>query len=158
MRHFLLILVIAIAGPIFFFKGCSSLVRGTRSNAWPTAEARVYSSKVVMNPGSKGSRHYSPEIRYAFTVDGHEYVSDQVAFSKDWSQAEAVAMKEKHAVGTSMTVHHDPEDPAQSVIISGRSEGGWFMVGISVVMLGIVALNSRSAWLKVREVMDGNLG
>ncbi len=157
MRQILAVFVFAIIGPLFFVKGCSSLILGSRSSGWPAAEARVYASKVSMNPGSKGSRHYFPEIRYAFTVDGHEYVSDQVAFSRNWSQAEAVAMKERHAVGTTMTVRYDPEDPTQSVIVAGRSGDGWFRLGIGLVFIAIVVLNVRGAWLKVRDVMNGNL-
>ena len=90
------------------------------SMGWPAVQGRVLEAYVGRHTDDEGTPVYYPVVRYAYTVAGQEYTSDQIAFgpevasSMDALQAEKTVAR--YPVGSLVTVYYNPEAPQEAVL------------------------------------------
>lgn len=99
--------------------------RARAALAWPAAGGRIVESRVEEKrlPGDRPNVRFAPRITYEYTVDGHTYRSDRIAFAEVfWSLARraAAAKVARYPAGAEVTVYYDPQRPDQAVLERGR--------------------------------------
>ncbi|MEO0914030.1 MAG: DUF3592 domain-containing protein [Pseudomonadota bacterium] len=93
------------------------------SAAWEAAEGRITSAEFTAPvAGSSGWHSFMPE--YTFDVGGQRYTGRRVALYTIAGQAEVQALRERYPVGAAVTVHYDPSDPNEAVLIKAPPPGG----------------------------------
>jgi hypothetical protein len=124
-----------------------NFVYAVLSRRWPHATGTVIVSDLQRSRDSEGEYSYRPEVSYQYSVKGEEFIAtrtrygDRLALS--WP-APAAKMVRRYPVGAVVSVHYDPDEPAEAVlepgvnglILTGAALGGLF------TFLGIVALRS----------------
>jgi len=98
-----------------------SRVRSARASAsWPTAEATINTSSIEKSKQGRRIKHdyFSPDVGYGFQVDGTARNGTRIAWEEFGSRerSEVEAYMQQFAVGTTHTVHYDPEDPSNCVL------------------------------------------
>ncbi|MGB0415075.1 MAG: DUF3592 domain-containing protein, partial [Coraliomargarita sp.] len=105
-------------GALFcWMTGISPLLKSLNSKGWVATDCVIVSSEVESHRGSD-STTYSIEIRFRYTVDGREYVSDRYNFNDANSSGydgKAKVVKQ-YPVGSEQTCWVNPEDPSKAVI------------------------------------------
>ena len=91
--------------------------------------------------GGPGPVLYSPEIRYTYVVDDQRYYSDRVFAddryaNDDLDQHEAIIVR--YPEGEDTEVFYNPQNPGQSVLITGDSPGTelTYTSGIIILIIG----------------------
>jgi len=112
---------------------------------WPTAEGVVIAAEIVRHTGGRrGVPHTEARIQYQYTVDGQSHRNDVLGFHSGSSRfgVSVQSIVAGYAVGTPVTVYHDPDNPRQSVLEPGT--GGVFspiallaLLGVLFIILGI---------------------
>jgi len=110
---------------------------------WPTTQGVVLNRdwRSVRSIGrTSSSWRFEPEIRYAYSVAGRDYVSEDVypATSEQWtSQDELRAyMDEAFPARGPVTVSYDPDEPSRAAIILR----GNYWTAATFFVCGLVAL------------------
>lgn len=89
------------------------------SMGWPAVQGRVLEAYVGHHSDDEDTVYY-PVVRYAYTVAGQEYTSDQIAFgpevasSMDALQAEKTVAR--YPEGSLVTVYYNPDNPQEAVL------------------------------------------
>lgn len=146
-------------------KGWSAQKRMRDSREWPTAEATVLRSAVEVKSewhsrrnGRAGSYQYSPEIAYAYTVEGVWYEGNREDFvtktSSDQSWAEGIVSE--HPVGSTLVVRYDPTNPSESLwsdpTRKGRASLSFVPLGAGAIFMLIgAAIVSAGLWPERRK-------
>ncbi len=134
-------LVMAV-GITFAVIGAIEWDRAAESASWPTAPGVVTESRVVRSAGRAGGRirhRSSAHIEYAFDASGVHRTASRVGFrmgsTSEDSAREVVA---RYPVGTAVTVHYSPEDPALACLEPGTDEWQWvpIVIGAGAVLFG----------------------
>ena len=150
---------------LFVLVGIASLtyatyqtIRALDARHWPTAEAVVLSSDMTTHFDTSdgvsggGGPTFGAAVTYSYSVDGIGYESDRVSFgsysSSDSDHAETILAR--YPVGASVTVHYDPEDPAEAVLEPGYAGGHTI---IFIVGGTFVAVGSLLFWFIARVAM-----
>lgn len=138
-------------GSLFLVAGlavmASAARRGLKQRAtvqWPTVAGSLLSTD--FNRDSKGEGE-SP-LTYKFIVDGKIYRSTRVAFTdrtnmdyNDWVQL-ANGMPDEGEV----TVHYNPDEPGESVLIAGDVEASWEGLEFGALFAGFAAFWMAAWW------------
>jgi len=123
------------------------LRESAQARNWPFAQA------VVTASGSGWVAHhralhlsvwsYEIHMRYAYTVNGHEYTGTRIRFSL-WGPKEnfnplIFTILRKYPAGTRTLVYFDPLDPSHSVLDPSPALADWLAVamGIGLVLIGV---------------------
>ena len=140
--------VICVAGVVGMVFGVRDQILAVSSSSWTGVEAEVVVSRVLAGSRRHGRAYYSPQLEYAYTVDGHGFVGTRISFGPVPSGGDAVPSQvfiARYPVGKRIQVFHDPVDPAQSVITPGPGgndagltiiAGAFLAFGIAVIVLG----------------------
>jgi uncharacterized protein DUF3592 len=120
-----------------------TLVESVGSHRWQTTEGVIIASRVHEEPGVEGLT-YRPKVLYRYSVNGSEHVASRTKFgdgvSLSWSSP-ARQIVRTYPVGTAVTVHYNPADPADAVLEPGVN--GWILSEIAFgVMFALVGLFS----------------
>ena len=84
-------------------------------------------------------------MSYSYAVDGTAYRGDRItAQGEGWR---SVRPSRQYRVGETVSVHHDPIDPAQAVLERGTTWNGVVRVVVAAVALayGVLLLLGRAA-------------
>ena len=116
------------------------------SYSWPTVEGKVQSQDLRVAFKPHGRHHISKEtqlaLSYEYAVAGQTYSGDQYSL---WSQKyddeeESVrSFAKEHQQGMPITVHYNPQNPAQAVLAPGADWSGsvaWLIFGGFLVFIG----------------------
>ena len=127
---YLLFLGIGLAICSFGLRGCYYAGVSTQ---WPVTAGVVTESRLGRSRSGNRST-YSPEIRYAYEVDGQAYRSERVYFSGidlSGDRDTALQITARFAVGRSVDVFYHPRDPSLAVLQPGirRETVFTFVVG-----------------------------
>lgn len=90
------------------------------SESWPVTEA------VVMNSGIKQQENrrdifWAPDIRYRYSSDGQDYISDRFTYDPPMvrSKYNAEKIAKNYKTGSKTKIHYNPDKPGHSVIKAG---------------------------------------
>lgn len=138
MRIFFTIIfpwIFILVGGGILYAGVTNLRRAAASKDWPTAPGKVVVSELDRRRSDKGSSTYSATVVYDYKVDGTDYSANRVSFGSGSSSnpASARTVLNKYKVGTAVSVHYAPKDPALAVLEPGVSTGTMLMPGIGAV-------------------------
>lgn len=111
-----------------------------QAQGWPTVEGRIESARVdsflsrEAGPHQSGAyvsprwqRLYRPDVVYRYTVDGVEYRGTQISPGGRVYATFAQLARQRiqpFRPGARVTVHHDPDNPAQA-LLETKAYGGW---------------------------------
>ena len=118
------------------------------SYSWPKAKGIVQSSEVITS-----GEYYSPEIRYAFQVNGEKYESCNLDLSNIESGDPLPSRRavKRYPKGREVTVYYNPENPNECVLEPGM---GWslllfFGAGAAFLFFGwMVMIVLKKGWIK----------
>jgi hypothetical protein len=116
------IAVLLIGGLFVMIIGASRLRVDLDVRSWPEVSGEVVSS------GIAGSRAVHPNVAYRYNVYGQEYSGvsdlDMPGFGNRNSRLEtAEIIAHEYSPGTTVTVHYNPDDPAESTLSHGLEYG-----------------------------------
>lgn len=138
------IAILMIAGILVMTVGAVRLRVDLDVRSWPTVSGEVVASDVA------GTRAIHPNISYRYQVNGKEYsgVSDigMPGFGNRRSRMEtAETIVHDYPPGTIVTVHYNPDDPAQSTLSHGLEYGPalQIMFGFLLYLGGVFMLPWR---------------
>jgi hypothetical protein len=116
----------------------AGLVETVRSEQFETTPGIVTKSRI--KPGRKG-RTVSFEVQYTYTVNGQRYTGTKYHVQPDLvGNRYWFAAADANPVGTPVTVHYDPDDPATAYLATGfRSDVLlviWCLTPFNLVVVG----------------------
>ena len=127
-----------------WFIACTFYQR-IHAESFATTTGTVTHSEVIRSPGSKGRTNYRPKIHFTYTVLGRQFTSERFHHGEmsggDAKWAEQVT--EDFPKTKSVTVHYDPENPADAVLLTGL-EGSELFLAIFLTPFNCVML---AMWL-----------
>jgi hypothetical protein len=103
---------------------------------WPTTKAKIISSQVA------GVRAFHPNIRYEYQVD-EVYYSDSTDMdlpgfgSKRTRLSDTERIVDENPVGTAITVHYNPDNPAISKVHVHASYSTYLIMTMSAMIYGV---------------------
>lgn len=155
-------LALLIGGAMFAF-GISFVRQANESNAWPSAEGFVRSTRVLRDystTSSSNNASFYVVVTYAYVVDDFTHTSERFSLgrgstaSKNYNtreEAQAYA-SETYPSGTSVTVYYDPTDPNSAVLSNGASFSTYvpIILGIFFLACGIALFYSTRKTYKAQ--------
>jgi hypothetical protein len=87
-------------------------------HAWPTADAQVLRSDVVVDRISQHEQFYSAHIGLLYTVDGKPITTEVTSF-QDQNYNKTRSRADEFSVGSRHEIRYDPHDPLQARIGAG---------------------------------------
>lgn len=136
---YLISTIVVIAGIVFCVLGFGKLPNALASSKWPTADGKVTSSKVFLNPES--TRYYHPEISYQYTVNDLPYTADKLSYhGGSFSKGEAQLKADEYSVGKEVLVYYNPSDPHQAVLERGVAWSNLLFpaIGVGLFVIGLL--------------------
>ena len=103
---------------------------------WPTTDAQILRSDVVVDRISKNEQLYSAHIGLLYTVDGKPITTDLTSF-QDQNYAKTRARANEYVVGSHHEIRYDPRDPMQARIGAGWN-ARFFALPLIVSGVGVV--------------------
>jgi hypothetical protein len=98
--------------------GANDILLGTGSVNWPRTDGTIIRSlPVEVRRGTRWDRE-GIEIKYAYAVDGVEFISDRLWFGAGQQAEENLA---RYRPGQKVTVYYDPSHPSMAVLVPGPS-------------------------------------
>lgn len=134
-----------ILGVFFGVIGTQAWSEHVARTEWATTEGTVTVSKVASHSGENG-RVYGASVQYSFEANGRMMKGDRASFfdwrtsSEEWAQETIADLP----VGETVTVHFDPENPSESVLlVSGETFPAivlLFLLPFQAIGLGLISL------------------
>lgn len=114
--------------------------KAIQTQSWPTTQGTVVSSE-VKKVASKGTHQYQPVVYYYYEIGAETYSSTKYSStgargSSQWANQVISGYPDEATI----TVHYNPTNPKQSVLITGLQYDNYWMTGLSAFFLGVVLL------------------
>jgi hypothetical protein len=117
--------------------------RALETRAWPEAQGTITSSRVSKETrresgsGGRTSISYYPRVAYQYTAEGRSYNGSKINIGgntggMEWLSRRAV---KKYPSGKKVSVHYNPDDPADAVLEAGIAGSSIFMLLMGAVFL-----------------------
>jgi len=142
-------IVPTIAGIAFLLFGCylltqakKSLGNARSSTAWPKTRGTITKMNLFGRRLVDGQEIPAKFLKaeYTYTVSEQQYESDKICFYT-LVYPETTEFAEHHPIGATVDVYYNPNNPAESALITGPREGkensDMFMAGLAITV-GIV--------------------
>jgi hypothetical protein len=118
-----------------------SLTAQVRAAKFPSVEGRITQSKVTSRRGSKNSTSYSPEVTYAYAVNGRAYTGTRIHDgTKNSGRSAAEATVATYLAGSTVRVYYDPASPEYAMLQTGVRGTDVFLIlfltPFNVIMVG----------------------
>ena len=134
---FLLVGTVAFPlGIVVLISGLDDVVHAMRSATWPTTKGKVLTSEVEHTFG-KGP-HFMPVVSFEFQAGGQRYESTTRHFGQHKLRLASSAddVIRSYPIGSEVTVHYDPDEPATAALETSRSDAyravlwalGWLLL------------------------------
>jgi hypothetical protein len=109
-----------------------------RSHAWPVTEGRILSRGIEMM--QTDGRSFTPCLKYAFTVDGKEYVGAQVYRTGRVGRLKDAAQRFVDRLPEAIPVHYNPQNPTEAYLLTEPAGIFWITlcVGIFALIWGLL--------------------
>ncbi|HVO22764.1 MAG TPA: DUF3592 domain-containing protein [Candidatus Margulisiibacteriota bacterium] len=121
-------------GVALFGYALRNLAKDWASRAWPSVEGRIDVVRGVH--GYRGIR--SLQLTYEYSVHGRQYVGTRYSFGWPVGLAGGTNVDrfiKQHPRGSTVRVYHNPNEPAEALIMPGRSLGHLFGFAISLAFV-----------------------
>ena len=109
------------------------------SGKFPSVTGTITHSELQTH-NSKGNTYYTAIIHYIYTVNGHTFAGDRLAFSEDEPTVSELTIANTHPVGSAVQVYYNPGDPNESLLYPGvtNNDLAWvlFLTPFNIVMIG----------------------
>jgi hypothetical protein len=123
-----------------------STARQHRASSFATTEGVVTASEIQARPRGGTPREeqrleFEPRISFSYRVGGRDYVSSAFRYDRRVTRhrGRAAQVVARYPVGSRVTVHYDPRDPADAILEPGTTAAHRWLVGLSAPMLvGVV--------------------
>jgi len=140
--------VVVVTAYGVWFHGGDVVLHGLDQERWRAQEGRVLRSRAYTTKGNKNSTHYHWEVRFAYEVNGREYVADQFRFRGDIPDSKSAvhALAEAYPKDKKVWVYVDPDDPTGAVM--ERSFPVRLFVALMLLWWLSVAIDPRLPWLR----------
>ena len=123
--------------------------KGVRLRSWPSTEGLITRLQIRKQDFQSGHQLYNAAVEYDYTVGGRRYRGDCfMPGGINTMRADDIQVfLRPFAEGTRVRVYHDPQSPADSVLVpelNGSAAFGWMLMGsIALAMAFIFALIPR---------------
>lgn len=128
-------------GVYFLARALTSVYDARQSWHWPSTPGWIADSLVHEQSGVDGPV-FGVQIRYVYTVAGHEYVGNRASFAnfmQSSGRGRAERFVRRFPKGASVNVYHDPDEPNESVLVTGFNRD---VLGVSVLALTFIAIGA----------------
>jgi Protein of unknown function (DUF3592) len=156
-----------------FAIGIAGIKKGYESESWLTVEGKILStaideSRSTTRDSQTGrdriETYYHGVVKYEYVVSGQTFASDRISYkSYGASREQAQRVIDAYRVGSSVTVHYNPENPSESVLEPGV---GWAtfqgpllwlspFVLLILVVGGLIlrARKKKTAWVEQKSLI-----
>ncbi|MBZ5552420.1 MAG: DUF3592 domain-containing protein [Acidobacteriia bacterium] len=132
-----------VGGGIAYVLLIGPILHVVKAKSWIETPCVVISSRVASHRGSKGGTTYSVDIRYAYGVEGRQYVSTRYqffqgssgGFEKKWE------IVRSYRPGQQAICFVDPDDPRSAVLERGFTSELYFgLIPLVFLVIGGVGL------------------
>ncbi len=131
--------VFILAGVAVLIYGIG-IVRDARACVnWPRAEGRVVTGTVETVGREKNKATYAPSVTYTFSVNGREFKGSRVTLvpRNSISLQSVQATLANYPIGRTVSVFHNPRDPANCVLSTSTNGGEWAYAIGGVLFIGV---------------------
>lgn len=112
---------------------------------WPTTEAQIFRSDVVVVRISKNEQMYSARLGLLYTVDGKPITTEVTSF-EDQNYRKTRARADEYPVGTRHEIRYNPQEPTQARVGAGWN-ARFFALPLIVFGCGAFFVATASALL-----------
>lgn len=138
----LAVLGACLAGTGLFF--CvvlwSGYVTAKRFHDWVECPALVIASSIESRavPGAVNEQRYRASVRYRYTYESREWVSDRVRWKDKWSRdrTKAERMVARYGLGTSPRCYVNPRAPSEAILERETLAAGYTLWFPGLFVLG----------------------
>jgi uncharacterized protein DUF3592 len=116
-------------------------LRATASKRWPVSPGTVIASALEKSPG--GRWRYRAAVQYRYRAGGKEYQSDRIFWGgNEGRQKHMASVIAAYPQGAKVSVHYDPQDPAEAVLDPAQNIGSRPLVlyAMAMITLGLFVL------------------
>jgi uncharacterized protein DUF3592 len=134
------VIAIAIGAALY----AAQLRQGLRANAskrWPVSPGTVTASALEKSP--QGRWRYRAAVQYRYRVGGKDYQSNRIFWGgNEGSRKHMELVIAAYPQGSKVSVHYDPQNPAEAVIDPAQNAGSKPLVlyAVAMVALGLFVL------------------
>lgn len=142
---YVFLIALVILGYLFFRPGYKQLRLGIDSKNWPVAEGIVTESELTQHTDVDNDVVYVFNIVYEYMVMGRMFKNSQFAPRRvdSYDAADLSEYLQNYPKGSAVTVHYNPVDPGDSIIMPGTRAWSWILLGLaSLVWLFVLAIVS----------------
>lgn len=139
-------IVTILFGLIFVIVSIVMRKKAQAAQTWPVAPGQILFSTIETHTSTDSdgdtTTHYEPKVEYSYAVMGSPMKGTRISFGamgSDYKSAQKTSAQ--YPVGAAVSVHYNPEKPAESVLETTARGGTVFMViGIVIAIVGIILL------------------
>lgn len=136
-------LIFAVFAVLVAFMFVRDINLAKSSATWPTVGGIVTSSKISTSTRKGKTRHHF-DISYDYAVGGQSYSGSRVRFGgAGTTKSTADELARRYPAGSNVTVHYDPDDPAECTLETGATgeryavlafPGVFFLIGVGFLI------------------------
>lgn len=141
----------SLIGLLMMMQGGARIREARQVEGWVTTQGVIETSDVYAAPGSQGEQ-WRAFVRYSYAVNGRLIYSTRIATGKprlENGREQVLAWLTRYPVGSSVTVHYDPEQITQSVLETDTPVSAYvnLLFGCALALMGpaLLVLFRRSA-------------
>lgn len=124
-----------LIGGSFLISGTAEAIKSYATVNWPQVEGEVVVSRVIRRATSGSDGHsstaFDPIIIYRYEVDGTQHSNDQLATYRVANNT-AETIDQRFPIGPA-TISYNPDDPADSVLLTGLASDNFIPIGLGGV-------------------------
>jgi len=116
-------------------------LRATASKRWPVSPGTVVASALQKSPD--GRWRYRAAVQYRYRAGGKEYQSDRIFWGgNEGRQKHIASVIAAYPQGSKVSVHYDPQNPAEAVLDPAQHIGSRPLVlyAMAMITLGLFVL------------------
>jgi hypothetical protein len=116
-------------------------LRATASKRWPVSPGTVVASALEKSPD--GRWRYRAAVQYRYRAGGKEYQSDRIFWGgNEGRQKHMASVIAAYPQGSKVSVHYDPQNPAEAVLDPAQHIGSRPLVlyAMAMITLGLFVL------------------
>lgn len=156
MKRILFGLLLALMGGPILLWAMKAKGRNEACDSWPVTRGEVLKSAAVRDSsrirGGGYNKFVRQDILYRYTVNSKSYESSTITFGTPTIVGEGETVP---PVGSIVTVHYDPDEPATSCLTGGvspqdmnivtYSAGAFLLAGIISIISGVMGRRNKRA-------------
>ncbi len=127
------------------------------SISWIAAEGEVTESTIKSTRDSDGT-HFSPAIRYAYRVDGRDFVGTRVFLGDAYSETDTTYANKyvaRYPAGAKVTVYYNPREPSSAVLQRGAFKKTYLFLTFGIGFASFAAWFCVQVWMSTHPDPNG---